>query len=248
MTLYPSARTLVLSAGQADLEVTPGLPGRFRVTTPRFVVEVLGTRFVVTTESVRTLRGRVVVLDRQNKQLASLTGGANWTLADASAPGASPSVPPEPPKPAPPRDGDERDVGAASAPPRSRSIPASQLLMRSRSALARGESRQARALAQRALAAGPTDRESATGQLLLADAFLVEKRSGEAIEAYRRVVQRWARAPEAEVAQFAVAQLLLERGARAEAEVALRNYLAWYPLGRFVREAREHLSLLRSRP
>jgi outer membrane protein assembly factor BamD (BamD/ComL family) len=76
---------------------------------------------------------------------------------------------------------------------------------------------------------------------------LVEKRPDDAIEAYRRVVRRRWRDPEAEVAQFAVGQLLFERGATAEAAVAFNDYVARYPMGRFVREAREHLALIRPR-
>jgi TolA-binding protein len=250
MILHPRTRTLVLSAGQADVEVTPGLRGRFRVATLDFVVEVIGTRFIVTPESVRTLRGRVRILDRQDRELAVLTAGTNWTVSEARVAGAPPAAP---------RDQEAEGVQLAGAgarhtdgPPSTGlippSIPASALLVRSRAALASGESRQARSLAQRALAAHPTTAESATSQLLLAEALLIERRPDEAIQAYRRVVRRCARTPEAEVAEFAIAQLLLEQSAYSEAQVALRGYLARYPQGRFVREAREHLSLIQSGP
>jgi len=269
MTLRPGTRTLVLSAGEADIEVTPGLPGHFRVVTPRFVVEVLGTRFVVDMQSVRTLRGRVHVLDGAGDELAVLSAGARWNLSEGRpAAGTSPVVSPEAaagapstPEPAGPTDAPPGPATQAPSPPaamgelrprgatqRKQPVPAAELLTRSRAALARGDARQARALAQHALASAPSDRELAAGHLLLADSLLVDGRPGDAVEAYRRVVKRWSRAPEAELAQFAIGQLLMERGAKAEAAVAFNDYLARFPLGRFVREAREHLALLRSGP
>jgi TolA-binding protein len=259
---------MVLSAGEADIEVTPGLPGHFRVVTPRFVVEVLGTRFVVDMQSVRTLRGRVHVLDGAGGELAALSAGARWNLSEGRpAAGTSPVVSPEAATGAP---STPETAGPAEDPPGAKQAPsppaamgelrsrgatqrkqpaaAAELLTRSRAALARGDARQARALAQHALASAPSDRELAAGHLLLADSLLVDGRPGDAVEAYRRVVKRWSRAPEAELAQFAIGQLLMERGAKPEAAVAFNDYLARFPLGRFVREAREHLALLRSGP
>jgi hypothetical protein len=60
--------------------------GTFRVTTPRFVVRVLGTRFEVDAGSVRVDRGRVEVSGPDGTVLAAhLTAGARWELADATA-------------------------------------------------------------------------------------------------------------------------------------------------------------------
>ena len=90
MTFHPAARGLTLSKGEADLDVSPGLPGRFRVTTSRFVAEVLGTRFVVTQDSVRTRRGRVRVLDQAGNEVAVLDAGERWAFREASAANAVP--------------------------------------------------------------------------------------------------------------------------------------------------------------
>jgi TolA-binding protein len=81
----------------------------------------------------------------------------------------------------------------------------------------------------------------ASTQLLLADTLLVSRRRDEAIDAYRRVVRRSARFPEAETAEFTIGQLLYERGSATEAASTFERYLDRYPHGRFAREAREHL-------
>jgi hypothetical protein len=144
-------------------------------------------------------------------------------------------------------------VEAAPAPVQARA-PAraaanvSQLLAKSRAALAVGDAGLARSLIVRAFAAGPGEADTTALELLRADALLVARRPDEAIVAYRRVARRRASAPEGETAAFAVGQLLFERGAEAEAGAALYDYLARYPHGRFVREARERLTQLDAKP
>jgi TolA-binding protein len=238
MTMHPHGRTLRMSRGEVDVDVTPGLPGHFRVVTDRFIVEVLGTRFVVTLDGVRTLRGRVRVLDQAGHDLATLTAGASWNvnaLPAVPAPAAAPPAPDTQPA-------GETSRAASVAPPR-RALPSvPDLLVRSRAALARGDARQARSLAQRAMASDPTQSELATAELLLADTLLVSRRRDEAIDAYRRVVRSSPRWPEAETAEFTIGQLLYERGSATEASAAFEGYLAHYPHGRFAREAREHLA------
>jgi hypothetical protein len=247
MILHPGGRTLALMKGEVDVDVTPGLPGRFRVATAKFTVEVLGTRFFVTPQSVRTVRGRVRVLDLGGREQAVLTAGGAWMVpvAPASPAATIEAAAPEPPPPvvAP----EPAPASPSAAPPTVRHVRVTALLSRSRAALARGKARQARGLALRALAADPTERQVASSQLLLADSLLVARRPRAAIEAYRGVVRRYPRAPEAETAQFAVGQLLLERGAAAEAAAAFNDYLTRYPTGRFVRESREHLAQIRSK-
>jgi hypothetical protein len=248
LTFHPAARTVDVARGEADFDVDPksGLPGHFRVTAKRLVVEVLGTRFVVTPTSVRTLRGRVRILDRAGHEVAVLRAGEWWSGADEPAAPTPPPVAPEAPEvvlePAP-------VAAPVRAPSRAVAhVSVSELLAKSRAALAAGDAGQARALIERAFAAGPGEADATALELLRADALLVARRPDEAIVAYRRVARRRASAPEGETAAFAVGQLLFERGAESEAGAALYDYLARYPHGRFVREARERLTQLDAKP
>jgi hypothetical protein len=246
LTFHPAARTVDVARGEVDVDVDPksGLPGHFRVTTKRFVVEVLGTRFVVTPTSVRTLRGRVRILDRAGHEVAVLRAGEWWSGADLAPPEAAPVTPAPEVAPAPP----PAPVAVPARAPARAAANVSELLVKSRAALAAGDAGQARALIERAFAAGPGEADATALELLRADALLVARRPDEAIVAYRRVARRRASAPEGETAAFAVGQLLFERGAEAEAGAALYDYLARYPHGRFVREARERLTQLDAKP
>ena len=253
MKFHPASRTLEVTRGEVDVDVDvdfavrEGLPRRFRVATPRFIVEVLGTRFVVTPAGVRTLRGKVHVLDLAGQEIALVRAGEAWSgeawsgesrtgagLAPA-APAITPAVAPAAPVPP------ARASGARSSVPVRRASVA-ELLARGRGALAAGDSPRARGFIENAFAAGPSEAEVAALELLQADALLVARRPDEAIAAYRRVARRRPRAPEGETAAFAVGQLLFERDAQSEAGAALYDYLARYPHGRFVREARERLT------
>jgi hypothetical protein len=252
----PPRRHLSLARGQVDVEVDPksGLPGRFRVTTDRFIVEVLGTRFVVTPTTVRTLRGRVHILGLDERELAVLVAGESWTAPVTSAPSAaapapavdapaSPALPPvaPPPLPTPPAAAEARARPAAAPSP-----SVTQLVARGRAAMSGGDVTSARAWIARARESMPSEAEEAALDLLEADAWLVVKQVDEAIAAYRRVGTRWFGRPEAETAAFAVGQLLAEGDSVLAAETALTEYLAHYPHGRFVREAREQLAQLQA--
>jgi TolA-binding protein len=124
---------------------------------------------------------------------------------------------------------------------------AGRLLAEARSLLAGGDAREARARIAAALLARPTPRQQAIAELLSADALLVERRRDLALAAYRRVADIYSSFAEGETAAYAAAQLLVERGSTREARAALETYVARYPAGRFVREAREKLATLPSR-
>jgi TolA-binding protein len=267
LEFHPAARTLGLLEGEVEIDVEAGGNGRFRVAAPRFTVEVLGTRFVVTMQGVRTLRGMVRVLDRDERELAVVRAGEAWTLpaAPVSAPVAAAEhrAPPAPPGAAPamePVAAVEPAVTARPAPRSTRLAAArapdtwgspaatpspAELLGRAKKALADGDARSARSLADLVLRSSAAERDVAAASQLLADVRLVESRPEEAIGIYRDVARRHAHTPEGETALFAAGQLLVERGRPAEAAATFHEYLARYPMGRFVREVRERLDQVR---
>jgi hypothetical protein len=240
MTFHPATRGMTLSRGEVGLDVTPGLPGRFRVTTSRFIVEVLGTQFLVSLNGVRTLHGTVRVLDLAGSELAVLEAGHAWTFREPPSVASTVVEVPTPTL--------ARNVAAAdtSSNVRDVRVSTSELLARGRAALARGDAAQARSLGRRAVAAARAENDAAAAELLLAQALLVGRHPDEAIKAFRRVARTRSTSPEGELASFTIGQLLSERGWVSEAEAAFNEYLARYPAGRFVREAREHLSEARS--
>lgn len=242
MAFFPSARTLKLEKGQIDVDVTEHRATHFRVVTARFIVDVLGTRFVVTPDGVRTLRGLVRVLDPEGHTVTDLPAGAAWTAPPVSP--APAEVTPAAPAPVTESAAIAPAAGARPGPTSSRSGDVAGLVARARAALVSGDSPRARSLLERALAAHPGRTARPAIELLVADAWLVARRPDEALAAYRAVMQRHAGVSEGETAAFAVCQLLLERGATAEARAALDAYLGRYPHGRFVREVRERLGQL----
>jgi hypothetical protein len=256
MIVHPVGRELALSRGEIEVDVTEGLPGRFRVATPEFIVEVLGTRFVATPTSVHTLRGHVRILDLNQRELAVLHAGQSWSSLRIGASAADAREAPAPAAPVPsPVTADVASIppSVAPRPERARAIAAqqpsvSELLAQTRAALADGDSDQARTLIERARARSRGDAEIAALELLDADSWLVGGHPDEAISAYRRLFHQRPSAPEGEMAAFTVGQLLAERGAQLEAASALNDYLAHYPQGRFVREARERLGQLQAAP
>lgn len=244
-------REVHLLEGEIDVDVTPGGPGDFRVVASRFVVVVLGTRFVVRTDSVRTLRGRVRVESPSGQTLAVLGMGDTWTLAPQSLG----SDPPESASASPPAtEAKRRTVRPASqaplvVPKRETDLepPAGTcdgLLREARSLLVGGDTARARDRIAAALAGKPTQRERARGELLSADALLVERQRLQAMEAYRKVDERFADLPEGDSAGFMAAQLASEHGMRDEARAAFERYLTRHPVGRFAREARDKLAAL----
>lgn len=123
-------------------------------------------------------------------------------------------------------------------------LTAAQLLKFADKALADGNAVAAREWVRRALASRPTAHERAQADLYQAESLLVERRPLEAVRAFRDIAHANAGRPEGEHAAYMVGEVLFERGERADADAALRGYLARYPGGRFQREAEEKLAEL----
>jgi ferric-dicitrate binding protein FerR (iron transport regulator) len=88
LDVLPGDSALELLAGELDVDVTPGGPEHFRVITPRFTVEVLGTRFIVNLDRVMTLRGvvRVVTSDASGgRPIALVRAGQTWSCPESLA-------------------------------------------------------------------------------------------------------------------------------------------------------------------
>jgi len=264
VTWSPRERTLTLVKGAVTVEVEHQVGGHFRVRTPRFTVEVVGTRFTVELAGVRTLRGIVRVLRPDGTLVARLEAGQNWRddSAPRSADGPATVVTAAPALGAG-KAGSSVSMAAhettvplasqarAGSTPTSKGDLASDAgsaladrLTRGRRALSRGDAVGARRLVL------PLFRQSrdlaAEARLLFAESFLVEGRYADAVDAYRVVARDFPRAEQAETSLFAIAQLQSEHGSAAEARAALRTYIGRYPRGRFVHEASDRLNRLSS--
>ena len=84
-------------------------------------------------------------------------------------------------------------------------------------------------------------------RVIFAESFLLEGRYADAIDGYRLVVRDFPATAQAEISQFAIAQLEAEHGPPSQARAALQTYLARYPHGRFAKEAAERMGQLASR-
>jgi ferric-dicitrate binding protein FerR (iron transport regulator) len=224
-----ASSTLVLASGRVEVDVDASRGQPFRVATQHFRVEVLGTRFAVTPRSVVVMRGHVQVFALDGRVLAAdLAGGSEFSYdargsvrdpADAGSPGAQP-------------------VGAQAVPP---AESAGSLLARARQALSQGELERALELVGRAEAGVAGRGERAEAGTLRAEAALVGKQPTKAVELYTAVAQQFADLPAGENAAFAAARLAA-RSAPARERELLERYLAQYPQGRFVDEAKRRLA------
>jgi len=218
----PARQAVVLREGAVSVSVDSA-PGRqFRVLTPRFVVEVVGTEFRVDLAGVNVTRGIVRVLSPESEDLITQLGaGQSWSVPPAATPELLP------------------------APARGRS--ASEWLARARRHLAAGATATAQRDVAAALAARPNRSETAEARTLLAECALVGGDPERAAELYVAVSQRYADLPAGETALFAAARIQVNAGHRREAEQLLRSYLDRYPSGRFQQEARARLRALERR-
>jgi ferric-dicitrate binding protein FerR (iron transport regulator) len=242
-----AARSVELRAGSVTIDVEHHAGQHFQVRTPRFVVEVIGTRFTVDLGGVRTERGTVRVFGADGAPVGYVTAGRSWTLpAPAPALSVSPVAPTEAPLApvlAPALSPSPMSVAPARA--LSDDGPAARLAQ-ARRALARGNAGEARRLVEPIF---PLSRGLAVeARVIYAESFLVEGRYTDAVDGYETVVRDFPRMSQAESALYAVAQLESEHGRPAAARAGLESYLARYPHGRFAREATDRLAGLTAPP
>jgi TolA-binding protein len=228
------ARTLRLKRGSVRVELdAPNLPtenARFNVATDRFRVEVVGTVFEVELDKVRVIRGKVRVVDAEtNRALANVAAGQSWTPPGSGK--AEPAVTPS----------------AAASTTGQRGVVVGELLGQARGAIAKGDTRTARAAIAKVLAAKTSRAERAEAETLLAECALVEGDHKSAARSYARVVREHSGTPAAESALFAAARSELEAGHPDRAKQLFQIYLARHPDGRFSKEARARLAALEQR-
>lgn len=231
------AHELRLDEGSVVADVDPRPRQPFTVSTPEFSVHVLGTRFEVSLEDVKVERGRVRVVASDGAVLAdSLVAGEQLIVppADALEPGTGDPV-------ERPRAQRVRRTRHASAQPAPKPDPAA-LLAEARAHLAARRVGDARQSVEAALVLTRREpKQRAEAMSLRAECALVEGDLGAAIEAYLRVAHAFSHDPAGQNALFAAARLEAERGRSAAAAALLERYLARYPNGRFVKEARTRL-------
>jgi FecR protein/Tetratricopeptide repeat len=220
-----------------DVEHRPGQ--HFEVRTPRFTVEVVGTKFTVDVRGVRTERGKVRLLKPDGSEIAYLSAGFAWTAPDdaGATQAAEPSAPPAE-EPAPPHEAPPAASGAASS--ASAEEAAGVRLGRARRALARGSAGEARRLVEPLFRLGRD--VAAEARAIYAESYLSEGRYEDAVAGYRVVVRDFPTTPQAESALYAIAQLESEHGRPGDARSTLQRYLTRYPHGRFAREAADRLA------
>jgi ferric-dicitrate binding protein FerR (iron transport regulator) len=228
-------RVVELRAGSLTVDVVHRPGQHFEVHTPRFIVDVVGTRFSVDLGGVRTERGTVRVLSPDGTLIRTVEGGQSWALPVPPAEAApAPAAPREEPPPATP----PAALAPAAATPEDTSAAR---LGRARRALARHPA-EARRLVQPLFGLGRD--VAAEARAIYAESYLTEGRYEDAIAGYRVVFRDFPSTPQAESALYAAAQLESEHGRPADARATLQRYLARYPHGRFAREAAARLTRL----
>ncbi len=218
-----NATSVRIDGGALRFEVEPGRAIPFVVVSGGVRIDVLGTIFEVEGAVVRVERGRVRV---SAPGRASLELGAGEECSADAAP-VSAEIEPAP------------DASAAAPP-----IDARALFARARRHLASGEVSEARALVTRALGTRLPPALDAEGRTLLAECALVAGDQKEAARRYAEVARTHGSLPAGENALFAAARAAHGSGQTAEARRLLEQYLARYPSGQFVEEAKRRLGQL----
>jgi hypothetical protein len=224
---HRDSRTLELGEGSLQVDVDARRAESFAVVTEHFRVEVLGTQFTVSPEQVSVQRGRVKVLDRDSKVLLrELTSGSTFTYhADPVAARA------------------KATEGRADVRGSERATESADALLRSaRAALAGGDPKRAAALIDQAEQKKLTRSGRAEAATLRAECALLGRDYAAAVRAYLRVAKLYPELSAGENAAFAAAQISAEAGRVDESKSLLERYLAHYPRGRFVAEARARLA------
>jgi hypothetical protein len=219
------AATVKLDSGAIELDVDPVLQREFRVATDTFVVEVLGTRFLVDASHVEVSRGAVRVLAPDGRVLvARLQMGQTWSPLEAA-----------PATPAPESEPERRAPGAQPA-------DVAEQLARARRDLANRQVARAEREASSILAGARDRRQEAEARTLLAECAQARGKIDRAVAAYVGVTERFGDLPAGETALFAAGRTLADAGRRVPAAHWLHRYLDRYPSGRFTVEAKERLA------
>jgi anti-sigma factor RsiW len=238
-------RVVELREGALTVDIPHREGQHFEVHTPRFIVEVVGTRFTVDMKGVMTERGMVRLLSPDGKLIGYVGGGHAWAMPDTAAAATPPSLPPAE-EPAPREQA--APAARAAAPATTAGAPgtademARVRLGRARRALARGDAGEARHAVEPLFRLGRDVASEA--RAVYAESFLIERRYADAIDGYQVIVRDFPSTPQAESALFAIAQLESEHGRTDDARATLQRYLARYPHGRFAREAEARLATM----
>lgn len=215
-------RLVRLTDGEIDVAVDPRPKASFTVETPSFSVEVLGTRFVVSAQSVSVQEGHVMVYAPGSPPslLADLRAGDQWTTEVAAIPRVTP-----------------QRMGSSLA-----------LLEQARSSLALGQTSRARTALQGVLAQRLAQHERAEAKSLLAECALVDGHHEHAATLYLEVAHENRGRPAGGTALFAAARAQMTAGNHAAAERLLLRYLDHYPSGPLKAEAQRRLQRIRTKP
>jgi ferric-dicitrate binding protein FerR (iron transport regulator) len=230
----PQQATVVLTAGAVDVAVDPAPHHPFRVRTPRFTVDVVGTEFHVDLDGVRVSHGRVRVNDT-----TLVAAGESWSVPAAAAVVPPPAAEPEPavePEPA----AEPEPV----APRKPHGPSAARLLVLARAHLAAHDLAKADRDIAQALAAHPSRAEQAEAASLRAERAQVAGDFDRAARLYIETAARFSDLRAGENALFAAARVELKAKRNARAAELLREYLRRYPSGGFRAEAKTRLESL----